>query len=417
MKFRAFREQQDSNCRAVCGLRGALPVALLAIMFLPGCLFHRHRNADLAAPVNPGDQPDKILYEKALNEINHGRYDVGRLTLQTLINTYPDSEYLSKAKLTIADSYYREGGISGLTQAELEYKDFITFFPTAPEAPMAQYRAGMAHFRLMSKADRDHAEAKQAEAEFKEFLTKYPDSPVAVRVKGRLREVQEVLGEGNYEIAKFYYDRRAYPAAESRFKQIISDYPDYSQGDAARWYLAQSLTSLKRPREAIPFYDQILTDFPLSPFADQAKEQLQAMHQPIPKPTKSMLARAQADAEYRTKKGLLSRMGNSLSGSPDLSETLHGPVHIGHPDAGQTEVAQAPPPEPPAAAAVSASTPGDAALKAGKAVPVKGDPQTAASGSSNASAANSSSAGSSSSQPTTAKKKGRFHFLKKLNPF
>ena len=172
-------------------------VAVLGGVFLPGCLFHRHRRADLAAAVNAGDQPDKILYERATNEIVHGRYDVGRLTLQTLINTYPDSEYLAKAKLAIADSYYNEGGVSGLTQSEAEYKDFITFFPTAPEAPQAQYRIGMAHFRLMAKADRDQTEARLAEAEFKEFLLKYPDNPVTVRVKARLRETQEVLARGS----------------------------------------------------------------------------------------------------------------------------------------------------------------------------------------------------------------------------
>ncbi len=107
----------------------------------------------MAGPANAGDQPDKVLYEKATNEIAHGRYDVGRLTLQTLMNTYPDSEYLAKTKLAIADSYYKEGGVSGLTQAEAEYKDFITFFPTAPEAPEAQFRVGMAHFHLMGKPD------------------------------------------------------------------------------------------------------------------------------------------------------------------------------------------------------------------------------------------------------------------------
>ena len=146
--------------------RSPAPRALLfalALLLLPGCIFLHHRSDD-AAVMNPGDQPDKILYEKAAREIVRGRYDVGRLTLQTLINTYPDSEYLSKAKLTIADSYYNEGGVAGLTQAEAEYLDFITFFPTAPEAPEAQFRAGMAHFRLMAKADRDRTEAKLAEA-------------------------------------------------------------------------------------------------------------------------------------------------------------------------------------------------------------------------------------------------------------
>ena len=98
-------------------------ILVLTVPFLSGCLFRRHGGDDAGA-VNPGDQPDKILYEKAVREIEKGRYDVGRLTLQTLINTYPDSEFLSKSKLAIADSYYNEGGVSGLTQAEAEFKDW-----------------------------------------------------------------------------------------------------------------------------------------------------------------------------------------------------------------------------------------------------------------------------------------------------
>ena len=108
----------------------------IALTMFPGCLFFHHRRAaDDLLPA--GQQPDKVLYQKSIDAIAHGRYDIGRLTLQTLLNTYPDSEYLAKAKLAIADSYYEQGGTAGLTEAEAEYKDFITFFPTAPEAPMA----------------------------------------------------------------------------------------------------------------------------------------------------------------------------------------------------------------------------------------------------------------------------------------
>ena len=74
-------------------------------------------------------QPDKVLFDKAIHDIEHSRYEIGRLTLQTLINTYDTSEYLAKAKLAIADSWYREGGAHGLAQAEAEYKDFILFYP------------------------------------------------------------------------------------------------------------------------------------------------------------------------------------------------------------------------------------------------------------------------------------------------
>jgi len=43
-------------------------------------------------------EPDKILYDKAIEDVRRGRHEVGRLNLQTLINTYPDSEYLAKAE-------------------------------------------------------------------------------------------------------------------------------------------------------------------------------------------------------------------------------------------------------------------------------------------------------------------------------
>src|SRR5437870_9808071 len=103
--------------RETYSLKLAFVVVLCAIL-LPACGLRRPRSADLAGPANAGDQPDKVLYEKATNEIAHGRYDVGRLKLQTLKNTYPDSEYLAKTKPPHAGSYYKKESLSGWTEAE-----------------------------------------------------------------------------------------------------------------------------------------------------------------------------------------------------------------------------------------------------------------------------------------------------------
>ena len=318
-------------------------VVALFLVTLPACIFRRHRDE---IELNPGAQPDKILYEKAAKEIQRGRYEVGRLTLQTLINTYPDSEYLSKAKLAIADSYYKQGGTSGLTQAEAEYKDFITFFPTAPEAPEAQFRAGLAHYRMMSKSDRDRTEGKLAELEFKEFLLKYPDSTVMPRVKARLRQVQEILAQGDYKIAQFYYAKRAYPAARSRFQEIAESYPNFSKADSALWHLGNSLEILRRPKEAARYYARIITEHPLSPYVEPVKERLIALKHPIPRPTRAILARAEADAAKRTGKDLFQKLGGFLSSSPDVSGTRRGPVRLGSPKPGTVEVASGSPGAP-----------------------------------------------------------------------
>ena len=325
----------------------------------------------MASAVNPGDQPDKILYEKATNEITHGRYDVGRLTLQTMLNTYPDSEYLAKAKLAIADSYYEQGGVSGLTQSEAEYKDFITFFPTAPEAPMAQYRVGMAHFRMMAKADRDQTEARLAEAELKEFMLKYPEDPLVIRAKARLREAQEVLAQGEFETANFYEMRGAYRAARGRYREITEKYPNFSGGDQALFGMAQTLEHLKIPKEAAPYYSRLVRDFPLSPHVDEAKARLVALGQPIPKPTKATLARAEADAARLRSKSLLQKLAIAMAGTPDTSTALRGPVELGGAQATGIEMARRVPTTTIPSASIIAQPVTDSNLTSQKAEEVK----------------------------------------------
>ncbi len=398
--------------------RKALTAGLmgLAVAFLPGCAaVNNLHHPDPGLVFAPGEQPDKVLYQKATHEIVHSRFEVGRLTLQTLINTYPDSEYLSKAKLAIADSYYNEGGTSGLTQAESEYKDFITFFPTAPEAPEAQYRVGMSHARLEAKADRDQTEALLAEAEFKEFLLKYPDSPMIPRVKGRLRQTQEVLAEGDFYTANFYYMRGAYLASRSRFQEIVDKYPNFSGGDGALYYLGQSLEHLRRGREAVPYYSHVITDFPLSPLVPQAKARLTAMKQPIPKPTRAMLARAQADASHRVERDWIGKLQVLMSGAPDTSATLYGPVHIGG-SGSVIEPVKAPEVPTPIPTAVVATPVPEKSPE-----PPKAAPATAAANKDSSKATESTPAkgqNDAKNPATPAKKKGRLHVLKKIvDPF
>ena len=63
--------------------------------------FHKKKKINKSTQASNTAEPDKLLYDKAMEDVRRGRHEVGRLGLQTLINTYPDSEYLAKAKLAI----------------------------------------------------------------------------------------------------------------------------------------------------------------------------------------------------------------------------------------------------------------------------------------------------------------------------
>src|SRR6266478_4255319 len=213
-------------------------ILLGAMLFCAACT-NKKVNNPLA---NVGSkQPDKVLFDRAMDAMKHNRFDVARMTLQTLINTYPDSEFIARAKLAVGDSWYAEGGTAALAQAEIEYKDFETFFPNMPEAAEAQLKIANIHYQEMEKPDRDYTHAKRAEDEYRNLIMQYPDNPKLVKEgKRRLLEVQEVLADREFGIGRFYFLRQSYAASIARLQSLVEKYPLYSRADEALFLLGQN---------------------------------------------------------------------------------------------------------------------------------------------------------------------------------
>jgi outer membrane protein assembly factor BamD len=329
--------------------RAPLITVLAVLIALTAACTNKKANNPLA---NVGSkQPDKVLFDKAMDAMRHNRFDVARMTLQTLINTYPDSEYIARAKLAVGDSWYAEGGTASLAQAEQEYRDFETFFPNMPEAAEAQLKIANIQYQQMEKADRDYTHAKRAEEEYRNLIMQYPDNPKLVKEgKERLLEVQEVLAEREFEIGKFYYLRMSYPASIARLKSLAEKYPLYSRADEALFTLGQDyegqMTQLRaRPtcvktspqpgcvleqvktnmmeeltKEASSAYAEILTRYPIMDRADDAKKRLAALHQPIPRPTKAAVAQNRAEDESRRESTTLARLMSVVKKGPDVDQ-------------------------------------------------------------------------------------------------
>jgi outer membrane protein assembly factor BamD len=329
--------------------RRTLFIALVGMLLMITAACSNKKSVNPLANVG-SKQPDKVLFDKAMDAMKHNRFDVARMTLQTLINTYPDSEYIARAKLAVGDSWYAEGGTASLAQAEQEYRDFETFFPNMPEAAEAQLKIANIQYQQMEKADRDYTHAKRAEEEYRNLIMQYPDNPKLVKEgKERLLEVQEVLAEREFEIGKFYYLRMSYPASIARLKTLAERYPLYSRADEALYLLGQNYegqiaqmrlrqTCVKTSpqpgcvpeqlkanmieeltKEASAAYSQIITRYPVMERDDDAKKRLAALHQPIPRPTKAAVAQNRKEEESRRESDTLTKLMSVVKKGPDVS--------------------------------------------------------------------------------------------------
>ena len=292
-------------------------------------------------------QPDKELFDKAMIAMKKGRYDVARLDLQTMLNTYPDSEYRMRAKLAVGDTWFKEGGTAALTQAEAEYKDFITFFPDAPEAAEAQMKVGDIYYEQMEKPDRDYTNAQNAEREYRSMINLFPDSSLAPRAKQKLRDVQEVLAERETEIGLYYGSRENYTASVARLKTVVDTYPLYSKSDLALLGIGDAYAGQAHAIQIMPnipgaikerlravyqdraaeAYTKVVTRYPMAPHVEDARDRLVAMNRPVPEPTEAAIAESEAEEQSRQPLRFTSKTFDIIKHGPSVVEA----VHVGEP--------------------------------------------------------------------------------------
>ncbi|MBZ5505604.1 MAG: outer membrane protein assembly factor BamD [Acidobacteriia bacterium] len=328
-------------------------VLATALLAASGC---RHKTQNPLANID-SKQPDKGLFDRAMDSLKKGRYQEARTLLETLINTYPDSEYIARAKLSLGDAWYAEGGKAAWDQAEVEYKDFQTFFPNLPEASEAQLKIASMHYRQMEKPDRDFAQAQRASEEYKSLIQQYPDSPLVPQAKQKLREVQEVLAERQYRIAHFYYLRDNLAASQARLESLAESYPLYSGVDEALYELGslyeKEVVSIKKQKipeaqkermvaqfekKAIEAYTKIIKRYPATDRVPDAKHRLTALHAPIPEPTPEALAESKAEEASREKLKLVAKVTGNFKKHPNVAPA----TKVGEPNLNEETVKSAP---------------------------------------------------------------------------
>ena len=100
VRMKSFRDTTPIaalRCLLCCGLVGCSPVGEIGL---------RH--------------PDDVLFERAMYAVEQKHFDVAHITLQTLINTYPDSLYAARAKSALRDPRIADCGDAWIISPECE---------------------------------------------------------------------------------------------------------------------------------------------------------------------------------------------------------------------------------------------------------------------------------------------------------
>jgi outer membrane protein assembly factor BamD len=227
-------------------------------------------------------EPDKFLFERGTDNLNRKRWIVSREYFRQLVDSYPQSPYRADAKLGIGDTFLGERSAESYVLAINEFREFLNFYPTHKRAHYAQYKLAMAHFYQMKSPMRDQTETRDAIRELQLYVTRYTDQPLIDEARQKLREAKDRLDQWDLGVAEHYYRIKWYPGAIGRLVPMLKNDPEFTGRDKAYYIRAESFEKLRKPAEALPYYERIVNEFEQSEYLEQAKKRIADLKATLP---------------------------------------------------------------------------------------------------------------------------------------
>jgi outer membrane protein assembly factor BamD len=177
------------------------------------------------------------LYQQGVGYYRNGDYKKAVEVFQRLKEENPLSELALMAEIGIADSYFSN---KDYPEAGLAYREFMNLHPTNENLPYVMYQLGMCHFNQMPSVDRDQSEAYKALKEFERLTARFPGSKFSFLGEKMIRECKKILGEQEFYVGEFYFNRKQYLAAILRFEKIARDYANVGLDYKVGYYISES---------------------------------------------------------------------------------------------------------------------------------------------------------------------------------
>ncbi len=211
--------------------------------------------------VKPADSPldSEQEFAKANSLMQKKQFDKAREVLLGLRSRDMSGKYAPLAELRIADTYFNQGEYDSAVEG---YKKFLDRYPDHMYAPYAQYQIGMSYFQQIQDPERGSGEAKKALMEFERLKSLYPRNPYKQILDLRITRCRDTIAAYEFMVGKFYYHRKAYVGAISRFKEILKSHPEYIKTPEILYLTALSYKKLGDKAKAEEYLARLSTKYP-----------------------------------------------------------------------------------------------------------------------------------------------------------
>lgn len=208
-------------------------LGVVSILLLSGCSYFQSKDERTA--------PE--LASEGMDAYRNGNFKKSIESFEDLKNWYPFSKYAILAELKKADAHYQ---LKEYEEAIFGYEEFETLHPRNEAVPYVVYQIGRSYFDQIDTPDRDQKTARKAIEVFSRLVRQFPADAYSTKARAHIKRCQKSIAQHELYVGMFYLSGGHYPAAISRFRLILNQYPDVGVHQAAIRFIAKSEALMKK---------------------------------------------------------------------------------------------------------------------------------------------------------------------------
>ncbi len=237
-------------------------LSFLLLIVLGGC-----RNKDL---IRPGD-PVNVAFDKSMELYNNEKYSEAAYGFDLVTRMGRGTNYAQDAQFYLAESYFKN---RQYLLAASEYQRFMLYFPLDEKMQQVEFKLALSYYEQSPRYKLDQTTSYRAIELFQLFNTKYPESAYVLDAATYIDELRSKLAKKSFEAAQFYFRTSRYVAANVYYNQVLDQFPESPWAEES---LLKSIEShilyadnsieekqIERYSEAIYSYEKYLQLFPQS---------------------------------------------------------------------------------------------------------------------------------------------------------
>ena len=242
-------------------------IAACSTLWLAGC--------DTLASINPFDSSEKYemkviadvpadkIYDDGLTRLKNSDHEGATKKFAQLSKNYPYSEWARRGLIMEAYSNYEAQKWEDAITAS---KSYLTKYPNTKDAPYAQYLFAMSNYNQIPDVTRDQDRSDKALTGFQDLVKNYPTSEYASDARSRIQLARDQLAGREMEVGRYYLERRNFPAAINRFREVVAKYQTTRHVEEALERLTECYMALGITQEAQTAAAVLGHNFPDSPW-------------------------------------------------------------------------------------------------------------------------------------------------------